>query len=164
MLFPLPGALLFFGCPSPLAGGRAVSEQVPAVVDDVLKTYVVPWLLMYLEWGFHLYSSKASMAYLCIEEKIETLHNHTHDLEPVNAQRPEATSAEAAIQQAKGAASIAVWSNAKVTLQGVGNVGKTQRGNRGRDLANHLHKRGFMLNIPISWLKRVFWQKHFAIF
>ena len=94
----------------------------------------------------------------------KTLHNHTPYLEPVSAQRPEASSAEAAIQQAKGAASIAVWSREKVTLQGVGNVAKTQKGNRGRDLANHLHKRGFMLNIPISWLRAVFWQKAIAIF
>lgn len=67
----------------------------------------------------------------------------------------EAHSAEAAIQQAKGAGSLAVWSKEKVILQSVGGLAESKEGNRSRDLARQLHKRGFMLNVPISWLKNV---------
>lgn len=69
-----------------------------------------------------------------------------------------AHSAEAAVQQAKGAGEIAVWSKEKLILKDIGDIGQKQPGNRGRDLARHLHKRGFMLNIPISYLKNVFWR------
>ena len=68
----------------------------------------------------------------------------------------EAHSAEAAIQQAKGAGSLAVWSKEKVILQSVGGLAESKEGNRSRDLARQLHKRGFMLNVPISWLRNAF--------
>ena len=69
---------------------------------------------------------------------------------------PKAHSAEAAISQARGSGDLAAWSKEKVILQGIGGLGKSSQWNRSRDLPRHLHKRGFMLNIPISWLKNVF--------
>ena len=68
-------------------------------------------------------------------------------------------SADAAIQQAKGAGDVAKLGPEKNVLQQIGNLSASQPSNQSRDLANHLHKRGFMLNIPISWLKNVPWHR-----
>ena len=76
------------------------------------------------------------------------------------AKLAEANSADAAIKQAQGAGDLAVWSKEKILLQGVGSVARTQPGNRGRDLAQHLHRRGFMLNVRISWLKNALWFRY----
>lgn len=73
------------------------------------------------------------------------------------AKLAEANSAHAAIKQAEGAGDLAVWSKEKILLQGVGSVARKHPGNRGRDLAQHLHRRGFMLNVRISWLKNALW-------
>ena len=71
----------------------------------------------------------------------------------------QAHSADAAISQAKGSGDVAAMGKTKIILQGIGAICGKQEGNRSRDLATHLHRRGFMLNIPITWLKQVPWGK-----
>ena len=50
---------------------------------------------------------------------------------------------------------MAVLGKEKIILQQLGSVAKSKPANQARDFARHLHKRGFMLNVPISWLKHV---------
>ena len=69
------------------------------------------------------------------------------------------TSADAAIQQAKAAGGVAKLGPEQVVLQQIGDLSASQPSNQSRDLANHLHKRGFMLNSPSTWLKNVLWHK-----
>ena len=76
----------------------------------------------------------------------------------------QAQSADAAIQQAKGAGDVAVLGKPKIILQQMGNVAKSKPANQARDLARHLRKRGFMMNVPISWLKHVLWRQRSICF
>ena len=67
----------------------------------------------------------------------------------------EAASASRAIQHASGAGNIAAWCEEKVVLQGMGRLDACKEGNKARNFAKHLARRGFMLNVPISWLDSV---------
>ena len=44
-------------------------------------------------------------------------------------------------------------------LQDLGNIATKREGNRHRDLARHLRKRGFMLPVQVAWLKNVLWHR-----
>ena len=52
-----------------------------------------------------------------------------------------------------------MWSQEKVILQDLGTIATKREGNRHRDLARHLRKRGFMLPVQVAWLKNVLWHR-----
>ena len=70
----------------------------------------------------------------------------------------QARDATAAIQQARGSAHLAKWSEEKVVLGQIGKLAQQWPGNKARDLTRELHSRGLMLKAPISWLCDVSWR------
>lgn len=75
-----------------------------------------------------------------------------------------ASSAADAVQHAKSSSKIARWSNDKVAIDQIGNLASKRMGNRNRDFVSIARKEGYMLGVPITYLKDVTLRSYFLSF